>query len=134
MRATGKKIELNFNSPKIYKSKFDNEFIQATNPMFNREIDLEGCLQQYIESKLICSIPWGPRNFSRYPTCETKEQLTEYYKLVLKIRHLGERGIYEETGGKSSCHVNIYKLNKRFTFRDYSIKDQVLYFTNHQLF
>ena len=102
--------------------------------MFNREIDLEGCLQQYIENKLTCSIPWGPRNFSHYSTCETKKQLIRYYKMVLKIRFLGERGIYEETGCKSSCHVNIYKLNKRFNFRDYSVKDQVMYFTNHQLF
>ena len=106
--------------------------IQATDPIFNREIDLEGCLQQYIENKLTCSIPWGPRNFSRYPTCETKEQLTEYYKLVLKIRHLGERGIYEETGCKSSCHVNIYKLDKRFNFRDESVKDQVVHATDDQ--
>ena len=95
--------------------------------MFNREIDMEGCLQQYIENKLTCSIPWGPRNFSHYPTCETKKQLIWYYKMILKIRFLGERGIYEETGCKSSCHVNIYKLDKRFNFRDDSVQDQVIH-------
>ena len=94
--------------------------------MFNREIDLEGCLQQYIENKLTCSIPWGPRNFSHYPNCETKEQLKQYYKLIVKIRYLGERGIYDETGCKSSCHVNIYNLDKRWDFRDDSVKDQVI--------
>ena len=51
----------------------------------------------------------------------------EYYKVVLELRYLGERGIYEETGCKSSCHVNIYKLDKRFNFRDDSVKDQVIY-------
>ena len=52
--------------------------------------------------------------------------------MVLKIRFLGERGIYEETGCKSSCHVNIYKLDKRFNFRDESVKDQVEHATGDQ--
>ena len=52
--------------------------------------------------------------------------------MILKIRFLGERGIYEETGCKSSCHVNIYKLDKRFNFRDESVKDQVEHATGDQ--
>ena len=91
------------------------------------DIDLEGCLQQYVENKLSCSIPWGPRNFSNFGTCESEEQLMEYYRLVVQTRYLGEKGIFEETGCKSSCHVNVYNLDRRWHFVDESVKDQVIW-------
>ena len=93
----------------------------------SRDIDLDGCLQQYVENKLSCGIPWGPRNFSKFPTCESEEQLMEYYRIVIETRYLGEKGIFEKTGCKSSCHVNVYKLDKRWHFVDESVKDQVMY-------
>ena len=90
------------------------------------DIDLEGCLQKYVENQLSCSIPWGPRNFSDFETCESQEQLMEYYRLMIEIRYLGEKGIYEETGCKSSCLVNDYTLDKRWDFVDESVTDQVM--------
>ena len=51
----------------------------------------------------------------------------EYYRLVIETRYLGEKGIFEETGCKSSCHVNVYKLERRWHFVDESVEDQIMF-------
>ena len=51
----------------------------------------------------------------------------EYYRLVVRVRYLGEKGIFEETGCKSSCQVNVYKLDRRWQFVDETVEDEVMW-------
>ena len=91
----------------------------------NREIDLEGCLQKYMESQINCSIPWGPRQFKSMDQCQTEEEFEQYRALAETIKYLGEPGIYEKTGCKSNCDVNIYEMRKRYQLMDFPGTDQV---------
>lgn len=91
----------------------------------NRNIDLEGCLQNYMESQINCSIPWGPRNFGNMEPCQTKQEFQKYLSLSKTIKYWGERGIYEKTGCESSCIETRYDMKKRYKVMDYSGTDEV---------
>ena len=85
----------------------------------NREIDIEGCLQMYMESQINCSIPWGPRNFDKMEPCQTENEFEQYRTLAKTIKYLGEPGIYERTGCKSNCNVMRYEMMKRYKLLKY---------------
>ena len=44
----------------------------------DRNIDMEGCLQKYMEGQLGCRIPWGPRDFGIMDTCKNEETFQHY--------------------------------------------------------
>ena len=90
-----------------------------------RDIDLEGCLQKYMESQINCSIPWGPRNFENMEPCMTETEFEQYETLARTIKYLGEPGIYEKTGCKSNCDVMRYEMKKRYQLRNYPRTDEV---------
>ena len=85
----------------------------------NREIDMEGCLQMYMESRINCSIPWGPRNFENMKPCQTENEFEQYRTLAKTIKYLGEPGIYERTGCKSNCDVMRYEMMERYKLLKY---------------
>ena len=84
-----------------------------------REIDIEGCLQKYMESQLNCSIPWGPRKFKKMEPCHTEDEFQQYRTLSSTIKYLGEPGIYQRTGCKSNCEVIRYEMTKRYKLLKY---------------
>ena len=47
-----------------------------------RNIDMEGCLQKYMEGHLGCSIPWGPRDFGKMDTCKSEEKFHQYRVVI----------------------------------------------------
>ena len=91
----------------------------------DRNIDLEGCLQKYIESQINCSIPWGRRQFKKMEPCQTEYEFQQYNDLSTTIKYLGERGIYERTGCKSNCDETRYEMKKRHKVMDYSGTNEV---------
>ena len=97
----------------------------------DRDIDLEGCLQKYMEGQINCSIPWGPRQFQGMKPCQTEKEFEQYRELASKIKFLGEPGIYEKTGCKSNCHVMKYEMKKRYQLQNYPGTDEerdILYY------
>ena len=90
-----------------------------------KDIDMEGCLQQYMESQINCSIPWGPRNFGNMDPCQTEQEFEQYRTLAKTIKYLGEPGIYEKTGCKSNCDVMRYEMKKRYQLQNYPGTDEV---------
>ena len=46
--------------------------------MSDRNIDMEGCLQKYMEGQLGCRIPWGPRDFGNMDICKSEENFQQY--------------------------------------------------------
>ena len=91
----------------------------------NREIDMEGCLQKYMESQINCSIPWGPRNFEKMKLCQTENEFEQYRTLAKNLKYLGEPGIYEKTGCKSNCDLMRYEMKKRYQLQNYPSTDEV---------
>ena len=85
----------------------------------NRDIDIEGCLQKYMEKQLNCSIPWGPRQFKIIEPCQTEEEFEQYRVLAKTTKYLGEPGIYEKTGCKASCDVTRYEMRKRYKLMNF---------------
>ena len=94
----------------------------------DRDIDLEGCLQRYMESQINCSIPWGPRKFKGKKECQTEEEFEKYRALASTLKFQGEPGIYKKTGCQSNCEVTRYEMRKRYQLLNYPHKDQV---SNH---
>ena len=91
----------------------------------NRDIDLEGCLQRYMESQINCSIPWGPRIFKMRDPCKTENQFQQYKTLAKTIKYLGEPGIYKKTGCQSNCEILRYEMRKRYRLKNYPNKEEV---------
>ena len=93
----------------------------------NRDIDLEGCLQKYMEGQLNCSIPWGPRKFKnmKIKPCQSEKELDQYWELARKTKYLGEPGIYEKTGCRATCDVTRYEMRKRYQTKIFPDKDKV---------
>ena len=91
----------------------------------DRDIDLEGCLQRYMESQINCSIPWGPRQFEDKKECQTEEEFEQYRALASTLKFQGEPGIYKKTGCQSNCDVTRYEMRKRYQLLNYPHKDQV---------
>ena len=101
------------------------KFVQIdskTSPCENseRNIDLEGCLQKYMETRINCKLPWGNSNSDYKKPCQTEDEFEQYYTLASTIKFLGEEGIYEKTGCISSCLVMRYAMKKRHELMDYS--------------
>ena len=91
----------------------------------NRDIDIEGCLQKYMESQLNCSIPWGPRQFQSMDPCQTEDEFENYIKLAKTTKYLGEPGIYKLTGCQATCNVTRYEMRKRYKLMNFPGTDQV---------
>ena len=91
----------------------------------DREIDLEECLQKYIEDQINCTIPWGTSTSQIREPCQTENQFKQYKTLARTIRFLGEPNIYGKTGCRSNCDVMRYKMKKRYQFYNHTSEDEV---------
>ena len=91
----------------------------------NKNIDLEGCLQKYMEMQVNCTLPRGNINSEIADLCKTEDEFQQYHKLAKTVKFWGERRIYEKTGCKSNCHVHKYTMKERYAVKNYSGTDEV---------
>jgi hypothetical protein len=98
-------------SPWVYEvyevSKASVTFLDQTNDRCTEEADnnFEGCLNNYLETKLLCRLPW---NFvsdyaTGYANCDTKEQFDNYLSIHKALIKSGEELIAITTGCHPSC-------------------------------
>ena len=75
-----------------------------------REKDMNTCIQQYIESKIGCQLPWHTEN-SILPKCIETGQYREFLETYEEIASLSGLSIAKMTGCLPSCKRNEFTLN-----------------------
>ena len=81
-----------------------------------RDVDMNTCIQHYIETKIKCQLPWHTDN-TRLSKCIDTNQYQEFLKSYEEIASLSGFSIAQKTGCYPSCKINEFSV---------IIKDRVL--------
>ena len=89
-----------------------------------RDVDMNNCIQQYIETKIECQLPWHTHKTTMAKCIETG-QYRDFLKSYEEIAGLSGFSIAKKTGCLPSCKMNEFSVN---------IKDRVFMAEEEWLF
>jgi hypothetical protein len=74
---------------------------------FEGNVEMTRCANEYIMSKLKCTLPGGKLNNKR-PECDMDAHQNEYIALVTKLLEMSDVILMETTSCVSSCHLTSF--------------------------
>ena len=75
-----------------------------------REEAMNNCIQNYIENKMVCQLPWNTKD-TTLPKCIKREQYKRFLDEYDEIASLSGFSIAQQTGCLPSCKINEFSLN-----------------------
>ena len=90
-------------------------------------VDFDKCIDDYVSSKINCSLPWIKKNASGVlPYCSQPEEYGHFWDLSLLILSSSEKDISSRTGCKPSCTRMEYASKHVYTQKRYLLKEKTM--------